>query len=521
MNESLLIGRAEKFLGQIKKHKIEAHKIQDFKEFLELYTYLRGNLDNLQQMRDIMEMKGYTAPYRSIIKYGRHSTGEMKTDDIYDISRHTQYFRMNAAAKKNILDRVKSSIASHRIALGHLEEYGILKCPSCQQEYKGHEIALVNGGMCNCGENDLKLAVNRKGVFRLEIIPFLPLSGDYMVKMSELSSQSREAFRSMVRILKQEKRGAVKTLSLVIKVLEDGHSVRKRVNIHAQEQANYEREIRDKYGSNARIEFLQFHRKKPSIINNKHVQNALSLGYVKHAENQILNILSQVLEKVLLDARKVESYVEALEIAGNKSKTFDEVDDAKNVKKKFLKEELKSRDLLDANGDLDSYIQQDMMQREELQKSLFREVPRILILWDLFHYYLSTSYDRRTKHSGPFPYLRPSLDSNQIKAFQDFKPDVVQILQEYLQEKIEYVPGMGNVLSLKFALEKKIEGLHLQIGPALGAVILSNEAGLSLKKVSELFSVSEKNVQREKANLKTLQKPTTSKAQRFLEIVKK
>jgi uncharacterized protein len=520
MNESVLIGRAENFLDQIKKNKIEAHKIQDHKEFLELYTYLRGNLDNLQQMRDTMEMKGYTTPYRSIIKYGRRYTGEMKTEDIYDISRHTHYFRMNAAAKKNILDRVKSSIASHRIALGHLDDYAILKCPSCQQKYKGHEIALLNGGKCKCGENDLKLAVSRKGVYRLEIIQFLPISGDYMVKMSELIPQSREAFRSIVRILKQEKRGAVKTLSLVIKVLEEGRWMRKRVNVPAQEQANYEREIRDKYGSNARIEFLQFHRKKPSIINNKHVQNALSLGYVKHAENQIMKILSQVLEKVLLDARKVESYLEALEIAGNKSKMFDEVNDAKNLEKKFLKEELESRDLLDDNGDLDKDVLQDIMQREELQKSLFREVPRILILWDLLHYYLSTSYDRRSKHSGPFPYLRPSLDSNQIKAFQDFKPNVVQILQEYLQEKIEYVPEMGKMLFLKFAAEKKLKGLHLQIGPALGAVILSNEAGLSLEKVSELFSVSEENVQREKAKLETLQKPTTSKAQRFLEIVK-
>jgi len=519
MNESILIGRAENFLRQVKKHKIKAHTIQDCKEFLELYAYLRGNLDSLQEMRDTMVMKGYKAPYRSLIKYGRPSTSEMKTDDMYDISHHTHYFRMNASAKKNILDRVKSSIASHRIALGHLEDYAILECHSCEQKYKGHEIALLTGDKCKCGANDLKLVVNRKGVYRLEIIQFLPLSGDYMVKMSELNPQSREAFRSMVRILKQEKRGAVKTLSLVIKVLEDGRWVRKRVNVPTQDQANYEREIRDKYGSNARIEFIQFHRKKPSIINAKHMQNALSLGYVKHTENQIQKILSRILEKVLLDAQKVESYLEALKIAVHKS--IGDVEDTEKMKKKFLKEELKSRYLLDANGDLDTDIQQDIMLREELEKSLFLELPRTLILWDLLHYYLSTSYDRRSKHSGPFPLLRPSLDSNQIKAFQDFKHDIVQILQEYLQEKIEYVPGMGNVLSLKFTVEKKMKGLHLQIGPALGAAILSNEAGLSLEKVSKLFSVSEEKVREEKANLKALQKPATPKAQRFLKIVKK
>jgi Zn-finger domain-containing protein len=367
MNESVLIGRTERFLDQIKKKKVTMDDIQDCAEFMELYGYFRGNLDALQDFRDKMETKGYMAPYRSIIKYGRHSTGEMKAEDMYDISRHTQYFRMNAAAKKNILDRVKSSMASHRIVLGHLEEFATLGCESCQRRYRGHEIALLTGsvhesgengpvngsddnipvvesgvnasvrvsdedvaasdsgenatlrdsgenktvlnsgedtsaidsvgnplgidsgekaGICECGGSDFSLLVNQEGVYRLEIIPFLPLSGDYMVKMSELSPKSREAFRSMVRILKQEKRGIVKTLSLVVKVLEDGRWVRKRVNIDADEQSDYEREIRDKYGSNARIEFMQFHRKKPSIINDKHVQTALSLGYVKHAENQ-------------------------------------------------------------------------------------------------------------------------------------------------------------------------------------------------------------------------------------------
>jgi uncharacterized protein len=521
MNESVLIGRAENFLRQVKKHKIKAHKIQDGKEFLKLYAYLRGNLDVLNEMRDTMLMKGYKAPYRSLIKYGKPSTGEMMTEDMYDISRHTHYYRMNATAKKNILDRVKSSIASHRIALGHLEDYAILECHSCEQKYKGHEIALLTGGKCKCGANDLNLVVNRKGVYRLEIIQFLPLSGDYMVKMSELIPQSREAFRGIVRILKQEKRGAVKTLSLVIKVLDDGRWVRKRVNVPAQDQANYEHEIREEYGSNARIEFLQFHRMKPSIINDKHLQNALSLGYVKHAENQIQKIISRVLEKVLMDAQKVESYLEALEIAVNKSKKFGDVEESEKLKKKFLKEELKSRDLLDAKGDLDTNIYMDIMRREELEKSLFLEVPRTLILWDLLHYYLATSYDRRSKHSGPFPLLRPSLDSNQIRAFQDFEPDVVQILQEYLHEKIEYVPGMGNVLSLKFSIEKKMKGLHLQIGPVLGAAILSREADLSLEKVSKLFSVSEEDVQEERVNLKVLQKPASSKAQRFMKIVKK
>ncbi len=80
-----------------------------------------------------MEIKGYKTPYRSLMKYGRAPKSEMKVDDIYDVNKHTQYFRMNAAAKKNILDRVKSAIASHKIAIGHLEEFAILSCMNVKE----------------------------------------------------------------------------------------------------------------------------------------------------------------------------------------------------------------------------------------------------------------------------------------------------------------------------------------------------------------------------------------------------
>ena len=33
---------------------------------------------------------------------------------------------------------------------------------------------------------NIKLEINQQGVYRLEIIKYLPLSGEYMVKMSEL-----------------------------------------------------------------------------------------------------------------------------------------------------------------------------------------------------------------------------------------------------------------------------------------------------------------------------------------------
>jgi Uncharacterized protein conserved in archaea len=520
MNESVLIGKSERFLDQIKRKKISLSDIESPEKFLKLYTYLKQNMDTLQDMRETMEIKGYTAPYRSINKYGRPLTGETKAEDMYDVSRHTQYFRMNAAAKKNILDRVKSAMSSHRIAIGHLEEFATLECTSCQRKYKGHEISLIKLNNCQCG-GSLELHVNTEGVYRLEIIPFLPLSGDYMVKLSELSPRSRQAFRSMVRILKQEKRGIVKTVSLVIKVMEDGRWVRKRVTIDAHDEANYEKEIRSQYGSNARIEMMQFHRKKPSIINDKQVQTALSLGYVKYAETQILQFLPVLLEESLQDLGKVEEYQEALEIAERKANKYEDGDDQDGLKKFFLKKELKERGLLDKDETLNGIIKQDLKNKELVEKNLFQEIPRIYILWDLLRYYLTTSFDRRNKHSGPFPYLRPGLDSNQMKAFQDFKQDVVRIMQDHLSERIEYIPSMGMVLSSKFSVERKMKGLHLQMGSALGAAIVSIEGNLTVEQTGKLFSITPKEVKKAKETLETLQKPATSKAKQFMAMMKK
>src|SRR5690606_20184567 len=127
---------------------------------------------------------------------------------------------------------------------------------------------------------------------------------DYMVKMSELSPLGRESFRKIVRMLKQEKRGIVKTLSLVVKIFEDGRWIRKRVNLDGINQVNYEKEIRRRYGPDARIEFMQFNRKRPSIINDKQVQTALSLGYVKLAENEAKKILKPVQNEYLKNPEK-------------------------------------------------------------------------------------------------------------------------------------------------------------------------------------------------------------------------
>jgi Zn-finger domain-containing protein len=521
MNESVLIAKTDRFLDGIKHNPLKIDNINNFEDFLTIYQHLKNTLDDLLELRDTMEIKGYKTPYKSLMKYGRTSKSEMKVDDIYDVNKHTQYFRMNAAAKKNILDRVKSAIASHKIAIGHLEEYAIFTCENCGENYNGHELETLVTGKCKCGSDQIQMKVNDQGIYRLEIMNYLPLSGDYMVKMSELSPLGRDAFRRIVRSLKQEKRGIVKTVSMVIKVFQGDRWVRKRVNIDADDQMNYEREIRNKYGSDARIEFMQFHRKKPSLINDKHVQTALSIAYVKLAENKAGQVFRSVLEAKIKNIAKLERYDQVVKESKELTrKLVEDPDDMEQIKKEILEDKL-LKEGFEENGKLDPELRKDITVREKLRSEIYQEVPRILILWDILRWYITSSFDRRNKYVGPFPNIRPSLDTNQLRAFEDFDPDVVDILKAYMHENIEYVSNMKNVLMKKFEIENKMKGLHVKTNPnAAGAALLTTEGKLPLEAAAKVFNTKPEDVETEITKFKTFGKPQTKKAKKFLDLIK-
>ncbi len=56
---------------------------------------------------------------------------------------------------------------------------------------------------------------------------------------------------------------------------------------------------------------------------------------------------------------------------------------------------------------------------------------------------------------------------------------------------------------------------------AFGAAIVNLESELSMKACSEIFSVNIEDIELEKENIKTMGKPKTKKAQKFMEMIKK
>ena len=298
--------------------------------------------------------------------------------------------------------------------------------------------------------------------------------------------------------------------------------VRKRVNIDADDQMNYEREIRQKYGSDSRIEFMQFHRKKPSIINDKHVQTALSIGYVKLAEHKASNVFGSILQEVVVDMDKLKLYDEVV----NKSydlanKMIEDPEDLEHIKDELYEDKMHKEGLFDLKGKIDPELKNDIESRRTLESELYMEVPRVLIMWDILKWYLSTSYDRRSKYSGPFPNIRPNLDSNQIRAFEDFNPEVVKILKKFMNKNIEYVKNMKNLLNKKFEMETKMKGLHVKTNAsAAGAVLFNTEGHIPIEDAAKIFKVNEDDVKAEKNKFETFGKPQTKKAKKFLEMIK-
>ena len=120
---------------EISNDDIRVEDIDEFDNFKYLYFKLADRLEKLKQLRRDMEVQGYSTPFASLNKYGNKSIGEVSLEEVSENSRHNQMFRNKANAKKNILDRVKSAIDSHQIAIGHLEQFGYLKCNSCYKKY--------------------------------------------------------------------------------------------------------------------------------------------------------------------------------------------------------------------------------------------------------------------------------------------------------------------------------------------------------------------------------------------------
>ena len=525
MPESVLVNKAENFLAEIANDTISLDGIEEFDNFRNLYFKLDDRLNYLLKLKDDMDVQGYTTPFTSLSKYGTKTVSEVGADEIRETSRHNQIFRMKANAKKNILDRVKSAIDSHKIALGNLEQFGYVKCNSCYKKYSMDEYKQMDG-QCTCKSTSFSFKVNKELTHRLDIIPYLPLSGNYMVLMGELSSYAKDSFRQVLSILKHERKGVVKTISLRIRFRDKNNRlIRKNVTLDSEYVDNYEEEVRNRYGMDVRIEAMKFHRTKPAIIDDKHGRTALALAYVGYAERIIEDIRDDILKRNLTDFKRINKYDEILEEYENQTPDFIDMYDLEAIdawRKSEIEKRFKSLNYVDRYGDMTRSLRRDIKVRENIYRNIFKNIASTLIIWDIFRYYLTTSNNARKINMGPFPYIRVELDREQRKVFQITYNKVIEILNDFTDIKIIAIPEMDLLLYEKFKFEKQMRNSRIKFNHvALGAALISQNSEIELERISNAFNINESRVKKEIKHIDQIRNPKSDKSKKFLDIIKK
>ena len=525
MEESVLVNKAENFLKEIADDPISLEGIDDFDNFKSLYFKLVDRLNYLQKLKDDMDAQGYTTPFTSLSRYGTKSVSDVSLEEVGENSRHNQIFRMKANSKKNILDRVKSAIDSHQIAIGNLEQYGYVKCSNCYKKYSMDEYLQIDA-KCSCGSQGFTFKVNREATFRLEIIPYLPLSGNYMVLLSQLSPYGRESFKQVLNILKQERKGVVKTISLVVRFRDKNNRlIRKNVSLGSEYVNNYEEEVRRMYGRNVRIEALRFYRTKPAIIDDKHARTALAIAYVKYGEEIIGNIKDDILKRKLTDFKRLNKYYDILSEYENQTPDFIDQYDINSIEKwrqTQITNVLIKLNYADKFGNMKRSLVRDIKIRDSLYKNIFKNIASTLILWDIFRYYLTTSNNSRKITTGPFPYIRVELDREQRKVFQTNYTKVIGALNKFTDIKIISVPQRDLLLYEKFKFEKQSRNSNIKFNyAALGAALIYQNSDLELEEICNAFNINVSRVKKEIKHIDQIRNPKSDKSKKFLDLIKK
>ena len=525
MQESPLVNKAENYLKEISNDNISLDNIDDFEVFKSLYFKLDDRLNHLTKLKDDMDAQGYTTPFTALSKYGTKTVSEVSIDEVSENSRHNQIFRMKAKAKKFILDRVKSAIDSHKIAMGNLEQFGYVKCNSCYKKYSMSEYK-ENGGRCTCSSEAFTFKINNEATHRVEIIPHLPLSGNYMVLKSELSPYGRESLKQVLNILKQERKGVVKTISLVIRFRDDNNRlIRKNVTLDSEFVSNYEEEVRRRYGMQVRIEKLTFHRTKPAIIDDNHARTALALGYVKYSEEIISEIKDDILKRRLTDFKRINKYDDILEEFDNQTPDFIDkydLDAIESWRKSQIENRFRNLNYLDKFGNMTRSLKRDLKVRESIYKNTFKNIATTLIMWDMFKYYMTTSFNSRKITTGPFPYIRVELDREQRKVFSVTYTKVIETLNSFTDLKIISIYEMDLLLYEKFKFEKQMKKSRIKFDHvALGAALVYQNSDIELKDISYAFNINESKIKKEIENIDKIRKPKSDKSKKFLDLIKK
>ncbi|WP_297508768.1 DUF530 family protein [Thermococcus sp.] len=223
---------------------------------VELALNLKSNLSLLSELEEELERRvGDTAPsVRFVDKKSRDP--------------HLQWIYRKKHNRTLALERLRSAITAHKIALAHLSaSYSFFLG---KKEISLDEIRKENVRKVRAEERPFRLG-------RLEILPHLAYSGDVLRLLAREGVNVREAFKFIKGKLRE--RGTIRTRSLRIEVEYFENNRLKKARLDIPADADIEMELRKRFGRRFRWRVLSFVKTRGVLINNHYTVDNLALAY--------------------------------------------------------------------------------------------------------------------------------------------------------------------------------------------------------------------------------------------------
>lgn len=516
MVETPLLNRAVDFLEEVSEEfKIDPTRLKNEKKYFEtIYLQLKENLDTLKSLKDEMELRGFDSPYFALgmSRYGspigKHSYKREDVEDQRDVARHKMFFRTDASFKKGTFDRTKSAIAAHNIAVGHLEEFISFEC-SCGKVTKGKEAtkrieAKASFTCPKCKGDDVRLAENEDGVYRLEIIPILPFGGEFTHEISKFSHTERMAYRGLMEVLREKKKGRIKSATVTFKAQEGGKWVKKKeqVEVAKGSKLDYEGHLREKYGRIV-IENIRYHHERSILVSGRYNRQALAIAYTKILKARKENILEYLLEKKV-DVNKLREYEgvrQKIEVRmyGTKTTSF-AMDTRINEERREIMDEFDEKlmelGLMDEQGNLLPELDKAIEYRREIRKGTLIKIPRAIFAWDILKFLLIKPY-RERRYASIFPGLQPVPEREQLQSALRIlgEEEILSAIKMFLDESITVIPEAEQIVFKKFEIEEILQDyLKVTSSRAVGGISLYLYADHDLEKSANIVSAEVKEL---------------------------
>lgn len=472
---------------------------------------LKSNLIKLKELKNKMEDYGFDSTFfpLDVERYSplQQIKKGFKREDIEnqkDVARHKIILKESAMLKKSLYEQTKASISSHNIALGHLEELGFAECKSCGKIIKGNDVIKVieknDRIICpKCYNEDIIFKQNPESIYRIDLLKYLPYDGRIEYYISQLEPIEKIVYRKIIKILREKKRGNIKSVTVIFRIKRNGSWVLKKQQIFLDKDKNFEEILRKKY-KDIVIEKVKYHFRRSLLVSGKFNRQVLVLTYIRMLSKYLQDYINKLIKKHGIDIEKLSRFERMKRSLDRKllatTYAIDQriIDEREELLRKY-EEELRKEGFIDEKGN----IVEDLEKALDFKRKLRRLATRFILFlmaWDLFKFFLIKPY-RERRYAGIFPGLQPIPDISILKKVLKVlsSKTIPKVLESYLNEKFYTIEEAHEVISKKFEIEKLLENyLKVISSRAVGATVLYLYTNLSLNDVEQVLNVKKDDI---------------------------